>query len=298
MGKWDKRFMQLAGEVAKWSKDPNRKVGAVIVKNNRIISTGFNGFPAHFDIETDNKNPYVIHAEVNAIADAKVPLDGATIYVSGLHPCSQCAALIVQCGIKRVVYDYDPGVNSKWSASIKAAKEIFEGSGVQVEKSLPFIILVGGKKRSGKNWVASQLGVPVFSFAQPAKEMFKVMFGVEFDAAKSQMITELTGRQLMQRFATDAMQAQFGVDVWVKLLLEKLQFSGHKCIAVSDWRFKAEAIPGALKVYVTREDAETDEHLSENSIGPDDADIVLDNTSNCLTKEKLTSIFNIINNGF
>ena len=87
-----------------------RQVGALIVKNNAIISDGYNGTPSGFDnVCEDNNNvtfPYVLHAEANAIsklARSNNNSDGATLYITA-SPCLECAKLIIQAGIKRVVY--------------------------------------------------------------------------------------------------------------------------------------------------------------------------------------------------
>ena len=112
------------------SKDPNTQVGACIVnEKKRIVGIGYNGFPYgcgddEFPWERNaegflnNKYPYVVHAEANAILNSTSPLDGCSIYVS-LFPCNECAKLIIQSGIKRIVYmddKYDgtePNVASK-----------------------------------------------------------------------------------------------------------------------------------------------------------------------------------------
>lgn len=107
--KWDKRYMSLAQLVSTWSKDPSTKVGAVIAdKNHRQVSLGFNGYPRHvLDNDLNNrklKYEKIIHAETNAIlfADSK-RLEGSTIYVYPMPPCSRCMANIIQVGISRVV---------------------------------------------------------------------------------------------------------------------------------------------------------------------------------------------------
>ena len=124
MNKWDKRFMELTEQVATWSsclKD-DRQVGAVIVKNKRILSTGYNGAPEGVKsckekgecIRIKNgiasgthlETCYSVHAEQNAIVSAArlgVSLEGATLYCTH-QPCVICAKLIVNAGIKRVVY--------------------------------------------------------------------------------------------------------------------------------------------------------------------------------------------------
>ena len=87
-----------------------RKVGALIVKNNMIISDGYNGTPSGFENVCEDEDgltkPYVLHAEANAItkiARSNNNSDGATLYVTA-SPCIECAKLIIQAGIKRVVY--------------------------------------------------------------------------------------------------------------------------------------------------------------------------------------------------
>ncbi len=106
ISKWAFRFNQMAELVASWSKDPSTQVGAVIAKNNRIISVGFNGYPhgisdsADID-EREMKYLKTLHAEENAILFAKRDLDGCDIYVTHF-PCPNCAAKIIQTGIKKV----------------------------------------------------------------------------------------------------------------------------------------------------------------------------------------------------
>lgn len=107
---FDKRYMQMARIWAENSYCERRKVGALIVKNNMIISDGFNGTPAGFENVCEDENnvskPYVLHAEANAItkvARSNNSSDGATLYVTA-SPCIECAKLIIQSGIKRVVF--------------------------------------------------------------------------------------------------------------------------------------------------------------------------------------------------
>lgn len=106
----DKRYMRMAGIWAENSYCKRRKVGALIVKDKMIISDGYNGTPSGFEnvCEDDNNltKPYVLHAEANAItkiARSGNNSDGATLYVT-TSPCIECAKLIIQAGIKRVVY--------------------------------------------------------------------------------------------------------------------------------------------------------------------------------------------------
>lgn len=126
MDKWDKRFIELADTVAKWSScyQENRHVGAVIVKEHRIITTGYNGAPAgvkscvekgeclrrKLNIESGTRHElcYAVHAEQNAIAQAAklgANVEGSTLYCTH-QPCVICAKMIINAGISRVVYKY------------------------------------------------------------------------------------------------------------------------------------------------------------------------------------------------
>lgn len=106
----DSRYLRMAHIWAENSYCVRRKVGALLVKNGTIISDGFNGTPSGFEniCEDDNNvsKPYVLHAEANAItkiARSSQNSDGATLYVTA-SPCIDCAKLIIQSGIRRVVY--------------------------------------------------------------------------------------------------------------------------------------------------------------------------------------------------
>ena len=110
MEKFDKRYMQMAAIWAGNSYCERRKVGALIVKNKMIISDGYNGTPTGFENVCEDENnvskPYVLHAEANAItkiARSHNSSDGSTLYVTA-SPCIECAKLIIQSGIRRVVY--------------------------------------------------------------------------------------------------------------------------------------------------------------------------------------------------
>ena len=106
----DKRYMRMALIWAENSYCQRRQVGALIVKDQMIISDGYNGTPAGFENVCEDENgitkPYVLHAEANAItkiARSNNSSEGATLYVTA-SPCIECAKLIIQAGIKRVVY--------------------------------------------------------------------------------------------------------------------------------------------------------------------------------------------------
>ena len=122
MDKWDKRFMELTELVGTWASCIRRKVGAIIVKDKRVMTTGYNGAPAGISscIErgeclrqklnipsgTHAETCYAAHAEQNAIIQAArygINIDGATLYCTH-QPCVICAKMIINAGIKRVVY--------------------------------------------------------------------------------------------------------------------------------------------------------------------------------------------------
>ena len=109
MLKFDQRYMEMAEIWAKNSYCKRRQVGALLVKDKMIISDGYNGTPSGFEnvCEEDGvTKPYVLHAEANAIskvAKSGNSSEGSTLYVTA-SPCIECAKLIIQCGIKRVVY--------------------------------------------------------------------------------------------------------------------------------------------------------------------------------------------------
>jgi dCMP deaminase len=109
---FDKRYLEMARVWAKNSYCERRQVGAILVKNRMIISDGYNGTPSGFENicedESGATKPYVLHAEANAItkvARSNNSSEGATLYVT-TSPCIECAKLIIQAGIKRVVF-YD-----------------------------------------------------------------------------------------------------------------------------------------------------------------------------------------------
>ena len=134
---WDDYFMGVAQLSAMRSKDPVTQVGACIVnQKNRIVGIGYNGFPIGLDDDVypwtkdgdfiETKYPYVVHAEPNAILNSTVSLDNATLYVT-LFPCHECAKLIIQSGIKEIVY-----VDNKYQEkeSVKASMRMLKDAGV------------------------------------------------------------------------------------------------------------------------------------------------------------------------
>ena len=107
--KWEDRFLNLASHVATWSKDPSTQLGAVIVRDdNTIVSLGFNGLPRNIrdDERLENRDikyEIIVHGEMNAMITSREPLHGHILFTFPLPPCSRCAAVIIQSGIKRVI---------------------------------------------------------------------------------------------------------------------------------------------------------------------------------------------------
>ncbi len=141
---WDEYFMGIAKLSSKRSKDPNTTVGACIVGlDNRILSIGYNGAPNGFnddDFPWDREgNPlntkyfYVCHAEMNAILNyrgSRKDLENAKIYVD-LFPCNECTKLIIQSGIKEIIYLSD---KYKDTDSVIASKKMLDICGVKYKK--------------------------------------------------------------------------------------------------------------------------------------------------------------------
>lgn len=137
---WDEYFMGIAMLSAMRSKDPNSQVGACIVRDNKILSLGYNGMPIGCDDDImpwgregddlDTKYMYVCHSELNAILNAGKDLHGSTIYVT-LFPCNECAKAIIQSRIKRIVYLDD---KYKDSNNNIAARFLLKTAGVGMKK--------------------------------------------------------------------------------------------------------------------------------------------------------------------
>ena len=131
MSKFDHRYLEMAEIWAKNSYCKRRQVGALLVKNNMIISDGYNGTPSGFENvceENGVTKPYVLHAEANAIskvAKSGNSSEGATLYVTA-SPCIKCAKLIIQSGIKRVVY--------KDEYRLTDGIDLLARAGIEVEK--------------------------------------------------------------------------------------------------------------------------------------------------------------------
>jgi dCMP deaminase len=138
---WHVRFIKLAHEVAEWSKDPSTKVGCVLVKNKRVISTGYNGFPKNisdsFDRLMDREQKYemTVHAEINAITTAAlhgVSTEGATAYIT-FNPCSRCAAVLINAGIDSVYVSTANDIPTRWLSNFILASKLLAEAGVDYQ---------------------------------------------------------------------------------------------------------------------------------------------------------------------
>ena len=142
---WDEYFMGVALLAAERSKDPSTQVGACIVdENNRILSTGYNGFPRgcsddifpwnRNEADGETKYPFVVHAELNAILNTRgKSLVGSRVYV-GLFPCHECAKAIIQAGIDEVIFLSD---KYKDTVSDANSRRMLESAGVKLTKLKP-----------------------------------------------------------------------------------------------------------------------------------------------------------------
>lgn len=133
---WIQRFKKLAVHVSDWSKDPNAKIGAVIIdEHRRPVGLGYNGFPygVRDDIRLDKeeKLDMIIHAEENAILIAGNSSRHGTIFVVGKPICSRCAGIVIQAGIKEVFAQRPNDPESKWFKTGKKAIEMFEEAEVK-----------------------------------------------------------------------------------------------------------------------------------------------------------------------
>lgn len=143
MNKWDYRFLKIAKEVAKWSKDPSTQVGAIAVIDRRIIATGYNGFPKGIE-DTEElledrqaKLKLMVHAEMNMIYNAAlhgVSLEGSTVYIYGLPACEECFKGLIQIGITRVVMPDIEEHGKKWKTGCNFGKAQMKYVGIEVDE--------------------------------------------------------------------------------------------------------------------------------------------------------------------
>ena len=142
INKWDARWLEMAGIVSTWSKDPSTQIGAIAVRDKRLISTGYNGFPRGIqDLDDrwnnrEEKYKYVVHAEMNCIYNANYhnqSLKGSTMYIVGLPVCHECAKGIIQAGVIRVVAEFKDAP-LKWAKSTEITEKMFKEADVGYDK--------------------------------------------------------------------------------------------------------------------------------------------------------------------
>lgn len=138
--KWDSRYLQLAEQVAQWSKDPSRKIGAIAIgSKGQVLAQGYNGFPRGLNDNESRLNhrptkyKYMVHAEMNVIYNAGfngVSLDGSRLYVTGLPVCSDCAKGVIQVGIKEVIMPQQ-SIPDHWTESWALSMSMLEEANVK-----------------------------------------------------------------------------------------------------------------------------------------------------------------------
>jgi dCMP deaminase len=134
LNEWDRRYLRIARQVSRWSKDPSTKVGAVMADNQgRVVALGYNGFPRNIEdaeaklVIRELKYEMVVHAEVNAVLIAGRSTAGGTIYVHGAPICPRCASVLIQSGITRAVgTPPQAGTCVKWDKDGLIALDMFK----------------------------------------------------------------------------------------------------------------------------------------------------------------------------
>lgn len=136
---WEEYFMGIAKLTSLRSKDPRKQVGCCIVRDHKILSVGYNGFPNNcsddeYPWNSANTNPlevkdfYVVHAELNAILNSNFDLKDSTVYTT-LFPCNECAKALIQVGVKEVIF-----LEDKDSIKTQAAKRMFKTANINCRK--------------------------------------------------------------------------------------------------------------------------------------------------------------------
>jgi dCMP deaminase len=140
------KLIPTAHSIAQLSKDPSTKVGAIVFDNDsNILSTGFNGFPRGVNdsieryLDRPTKYQLVCHAEANAVAQAArvgARLLDSNMIVTAMYPCSNCAKLIIQAGIRRVFVprQTDTEASKRWSGEIEITQTLFKEAGIIIEE--------------------------------------------------------------------------------------------------------------------------------------------------------------------
>ena len=144
MSKWDERFLELAKQIASWSKDPSTQVGCVVVGPDREIrSTGFNGLPRGIEDSEDRLNnreikyPMICHAEENAIMHAArigISLKDCTAYVTW-PPCTRCARSLIQAGVSEIIYPKGIDIPDRWAQDFDLSLKMFKEAAVKTKQA-------------------------------------------------------------------------------------------------------------------------------------------------------------------
>lgn len=138
--RWDNKYLKLAKYVSEWSKDPSTKVGAVIFDNdNRLVSIGFNGLSQKIADTPERLNnrelkyEMIVHAEMNAILFARHGVKDCILITYPFLPCSRCAAMVIQAGIKKVIAPPIPEhLKERWEKPLALTQQMFNEAGVEV----------------------------------------------------------------------------------------------------------------------------------------------------------------------
>lgn len=174
--KWDDRYLQLAQHVSTWSKDPKAQVGAVILDaQGRLCAVGYNGFPRQVEDsnerleDQETKLDIIIHAEANAITIAGRGTVGGEIFVYGKPVCAQCAGLIIQSGIARVVAEAPKhGTDSKWDKrGLLAVAILKETKKVDLDLIAREELLTRVRRNASSRGSASPKDAPLFEEQLP-----------------------------------------------------------------------------------------------------------------------------------
>ena len=144
MSKWDERFLELAKQIASWSKAPSTQVGCVVVGPDREIrSTGFNGLPRGIEDSEDRLNnreikyPMICHAEENAIMHAArigISLKDCTAYVTW-PPCTRCARSLIQAGVSEIIYPKGIDIPDRWIQDFDLSLKMFKEAAVKTKQA-------------------------------------------------------------------------------------------------------------------------------------------------------------------
>ena len=144
MSKWDERFLELAKQIASWSKAPSTQVGCVVVGPDREIrSTGFNGLPRGIEDSEERLNnreikyPMICHAEENAIMHAArigISLKDCTAYVTW-PPCTRCARSLIQAGVSEIIYPKGIDIPDRWIQDFDLSLKMFKEAAVKTKQA-------------------------------------------------------------------------------------------------------------------------------------------------------------------